>query len=217
MNDVSGHQPPERYECPHCQRRVTVETLHGYRCSYCLELWDWLPGVCATCCVEAPLTEPVFFKFRSLVWSSFVVGNLCTNCLKKYFRRYTLLNLFLGWTVLYDETGIVQNIREYAKGKGVLPLPSMAVMPSIDEEVSRRMAPFRDELLRRLERADLREVIDEYLQKPAFHVAAFFSTCEERQRRSLVGSQARERTHTRFLPIRAASQPTRPLLTPGTS
>jgi hypothetical protein len=81
-------------------------------------------GVCRACGRHAPTRQVTFHQNIGALIMRFpktVSGQLCRDCIGKYFRDYTLTSLFLGWwgiiSFFYTLVTIPMNVVTYLKAR----------------------------------------------------------------------------------------------------
>ena len=113
--------------------------------------------LCQSCGVDAPTKHVEFHQnIGALVvrFSKSIKGELCKNCINKYFWRFTLIDLLLGWwgviSLIMTPIFIINNIIRYIGSLGLEPVPSTAMVPNMTEQVIERLKPHTDEIFTRI-------------------------------------------------------------------
>jgi hypothetical protein len=113
--------------------------------------------ICQACGVEAPTKYVAFYKnIGALVMRFFqsVEGNLCKSCIHKYFWRFTLTDLFLGWwgviSFFITPFLILNNLARYVLCLGMEGVPPGAVPPQLTREVIEKLQPYTEDLIGQL-------------------------------------------------------------------
>jgi hypothetical protein len=122
--------------------------------------------ICQCCGVEAPTKQVEFYQNIGALVIRFhqsVKGRLCKSCIHKYFWRFTLVNLFLGWwgtiSLLLNPFLILNNIVRYVGALKLQPVPKGATAPILTEDVFQKLELYRDELVTRLNGGEMLETV----------------------------------------------------------
>ena len=87
---------------------------------------------CQNCGAQAPTKHVAFYQNIGVILMRFtreVEGDLCKSCINKYFWKYTLINLFLGWwgVISFCVTPffILNNVFRYLTCLNLKPTPNL--------------------------------------------------------------------------------------------
>ena len=89
--------------CPGCGQQVltiTSQQSEIYRPQAKLVNQPTYDTVCQTCGVHAPVKYVEFYQNIGMLFrrqQRSIKGKLCKKCINKYFKKFTLVNLTLGW------------------------------------------------------------------------------------------------------------------------
>ncbi len=113
--------------------------------------------ICQSCGVDAPTQKVLFVQHIGAVVMFFqkrIGGNFCRNCVRKYFREYTLKTLALGWwgviSVVATPVVLVLNLCNWFRAWSLAPVPIGAAAPVVTDDVVRRLMPYAGSLVERL-------------------------------------------------------------------
>ena len=113
--------------------------------------------ICQACGVEAPTRYSAYYQnIGALVmrFSQSMQGELCKSCQHKFFWRYTLVNLTVGWwgmiSLIVTPFFVLNNVYRYLAALGMDPVPLGATVPELTEEAVQRMEPWTQSLVDRL-------------------------------------------------------------------
>jgi hypothetical protein len=114
--------------------------------------------ICEYCGFEARTKNVAFYQNVGLIFvrmTKSVHGELCKSCVHKYFWKFTLTNLFLGWwgttSFFINPFLILNNLGRYLTCLTMEPRPANAWKPELTEEAAAKIRPQLDRLLRNLE------------------------------------------------------------------
>jgi hypothetical protein len=122
--------------------------------------------ICQCCGVEAPTKYVEFYQNIGALLVRFhkaIKGNLCKNCIHKYFWEFTSINLLLGWwgTISFFLTPflILNNLIRYLGTLSLPKVPPGATVPTLTQEVIDKLSPYTDELVTRIGAENSSEVV----------------------------------------------------------
>ena len=113
--------------------------------------------ICQSCGVDAPTQKVLFIQHISAVVMfshKRIGGHFCRNCVRKYFREYTLKTLALGWwgviSVVATPVVLVLNLCNWLRAWSLAPVPIGAGAPRLTDDVVGRLMPYAGSLIDRL-------------------------------------------------------------------
>ncbi len=113
--------------------------------------------ICQCCGVEAPSKYVEFHQnIGALVmrFSKSTKGNLCRRCIRKTFWEYTLITMAVGWlgviSFILAPIFIINNVVRYLASLGLEATPAGAAKPQLTDEAVKRLNPYADEIISRL-------------------------------------------------------------------
>jgi len=113
--------------------------------------------ICQDCGVEAPTKKVVFHRnIGALVmrFGNSVNGELCKNCINKYFWQYTGVTAVLGWwgviSFFYTLFILPNNVIYYLGSLKLPPVPPGATPPQLTDAAVQLLRPHTDEIFSRL-------------------------------------------------------------------
>jgi hypothetical protein len=124
--------------------------------------------ICQACGIEAPTRKVFFVQHIGAIVMFFhrrIGGEMCRNCMMKYFTEYTSKTLFLGWwgviSIMATPIVLIINIVNYFRAWSLAPVPVGATSPVLTEEAVARLRLHTSELIDRLNKGEkLRSVAD---------------------------------------------------------
>lgn len=113
--------------------------------------------ICHLCGVEAPTKYVSFHQnIGALVmrFSKTAEGNLCKSCIHSTFWQFTLINVTLGWwgliSIILTPIFIANNTVRYLLCLGMEPVPPLATVPRLTDDVIDRLRPLTGNLVEQL-------------------------------------------------------------------
>lgn len=130
--------------------------------------------ICQSCGREAPTRYVYFLENVGMVFMRRyreIKGNLCKECINKYFWETTPKTFFLGWwgTISFVVTlfALPNNVIRYLLTLGMPPVPPGATVPQLTDDSVKRLQPFTNEIFTRLNNKEKLEAIASDLQYKA--------------------------------------------------
>jgi hypothetical protein len=113
--------------------------------------------ICQGCGIEAP-TRSVDFRqnIGMLIMRTHkrIKGMLCKNCVHKHFWQTTATTLFLGpWgyiSIIVSPIFIINNVVRYLSVIGMPPVPAGATIPVLNDDAIKRLNPYSQAIIDRL-------------------------------------------------------------------
>ena len=130
--------------------------------------------ICQVCGVEAATKHVAFHQnIGALVMRYYkhVEGDLCKSCIHRFFWKFTLVNLFLGWwgmiSLIVTPFFILNNLVRYILCLGMEPVPLDAQATVLTPDVVARLRPLTAGIVEQLHRGDPLEHVAETIAKKA--------------------------------------------------
>lgn len=110
--------------CKNCGNKIDTDSRFCSSCGHEIPIQSQIVGTnlstCEICGVYAPVKYVEFYQNIGMLLArtqQSVKGKLCKNCINKYFKKFTLTSLFLGWwgVISFFATAlfIINNIFRY--------------------------------------------------------------------------------------------------------
>jgi hypothetical protein len=122
--------------------------------------------ICQSCGIEAPTRKVLFVRHIGAVVMFFhkrIGGELCRNCVNRYFREYTLTTLFLGWwgiiSMFATPVVLLIDIANYLRAWSLPPVPAGATAPRLTDEAIARLRPMTQMLVQRMNSGESIEAV----------------------------------------------------------
>jgi hypothetical protein len=127
-------------------------------------------SICHICKIEAQTKYVKFVQHIGAVVVMFnksIKGDLCRNCINKYFRKYTAITVIAGWWGLISffvtPIALLSNIVTYLTCHNLQPVPLGASVPRLTQEISSQLQPQTNYIIARLQAGEQPERIAEEL------------------------------------------------------
>ena len=106
-------------------------------------------GYCQACGFEAPTRSATFYKQTGMLvvrQTGHISGELCRDCIGKYFSEYTLHSALLGWwgviSFIANPFYLGANVICFLTTRSLEPVPPGAGPPQLTEEIVEKIGPF---------------------------------------------------------------------------
>lgn len=113
--------------------------------------------ICQACGIEAPTRYVAYYQNIGALVIRFhkgVKGNLCKRCTHKFFWKFTMTNVTLGWwgyiSLLVTPFFVINNVVHYAKTIRQPKVPPDARVPMLTDDAVARLNPVAGELVSRI-------------------------------------------------------------------
>src|SRR5579872_6270417 len=113
--------------------------------------------VCQACGIEAKTKRVEFYQnIGALVirFNKSIKGNLCKSCIHKYFWRFTLINLTVGWlgviSMVVAPIYVINNLIRYLLCLPLEPVPAMAKRPELTPQAAASIQPHQPAIIQRM-------------------------------------------------------------------
>jgi hypothetical protein len=113
--------------------------------------------ICQNCGREAPTRKVEFYQNIGLLFIRLhknMKGNLCKDCINKFFWPMTLITLFFGWwgiiSFFFTLFILPNNIIRYIGALDLAPVPVGAAPPQLTDEAIKKIGPHTEQILIRL-------------------------------------------------------------------
>lgn len=122
--------------------------------------------ICQACGIEAPTQKVMFVRHIGALVMFFhkrIGGELCRNCVNKYFAEYGLTTLFVGWwgiiSMFATPVVLIIDVANYFRAWNLPPVPAGATVPRLTDDSVQRLQPFTPSLVERLNRNEKLETV----------------------------------------------------------
>ena len=122
--------------------------------------------ICQACGFEAPTKYVAFYQNIGAIVMRFhksVRGQLCKACVHRFFWRFTLTNLFLGWwgaiSLWTTAAFMLNNVGRYTLCLAMPGVPADAAKPELTEEAVRSLSPHTESIVTRLDQGEKLEEV----------------------------------------------------------
>lgn len=122
--------------------------------------------VCQSCGLEAPTKRLAYYQNIGALFVRFhkrVDAQLCKRCNHKFFWKFTLTNLTLGWwgyiSVLVTPCFVLNNVARYLASLGMPSVPPDARVPELTQAVMDKLSRHTGELVNRLNGGETLETV----------------------------------------------------------
>lgn len=109
--------------------------------------------ICQACGVEAATRYVSYYQNIGLLimrLSKSIDGNMCRNCVGKYFWEFTLVNLLVGWwgivSFIINPFFILNNLFYWCRSLGMEGVPVDARRPLLTDEAIEKIEPHTERL-----------------------------------------------------------------------
>lgn len=122
--------------------------------------------ICQGCGIEAPTKRLAYYQNIGALVVRFhkrIDGNLCKRCSHKYFWKYTLTDVTLGWwgtvSLIVTPFFILNNVGRYLTSLTMPAVPPDARVPTLTQDVIAKLARQQAELVGRMNKGESMDAV----------------------------------------------------------